>query len=112
MPNNKPKKPVKKYNTHKMYNFHECRDYIEAKYKIQTRGYPNYEFGKENAYPYQDFWHWLLEHDACDIHNPDTFLMETARYMEEEETPVWVKEILKMFQDEFEEEEIEFYISW
>lgn len=102
-PSKKLKKPTKSYRPKPAYRYEEIVDYIEAKYKVTLRGYPNYKRGEKNDYPYRDFWHFLCEEaemaDGGYQYIPlDYFEYDTA-------TPEnqWVAEILEMFKTEFPE---------
>lgn len=103
--------------------YHEVINYIEQKYDIKTDEYtPKNGFTSEhldarsshdkkhNRKPFLCFWHWII--DNYQIHNGSQF---TLWYdPEDEDTPDWVKEILKMIFDEFEPEhgEMDMYVSW
>jgi len=112
-------KPTKK--TRESLDYHECRDYLEDKYKFKERDYAGH-FGppatnsrivqaamEEGRPPYWDFWHFVLE--ITGIHNGSYFTMS------EEWLPMataWQKEIITLYLDEFADEsrEVVFYVSW
>ncbi len=116
-------KPKLKHNTEKAYDYSEVIDFIEYKYKIQVRDYHKYYKGdmsvadcpKPCGEPYLDFWHWLTELED-EIRSGAIVNFGIKEIYEDEDTPKWVKEILKMIMDEFEINEkygdINFYFYW
>lgn len=62
--------------------------------------------------PYCNFWHWFVERyevsNGCSVSFDVAYDIECA---EDENTPDWVVEILKMFQTEFGDE-IEMEVNW
>lgn len=114
----KLKKP--KIKTSSYWVYREIIDYIEQKYNVETRDYiPKNGFSSEqlegrsefdkkrDQKPHLDFWSWII--DRYDIHNGSFFTL-----LYDDDSPDWVREILKMIFDEFETEcaEIEMYVSW
>ena len=167
-------KPVKKKVREDMIYYHEMIDYIEQKYKIDTRDYLStyvegkkisssmehflkfqkeendpqpYENGKlpgmvngkffiykngekvfckkeeylnenkkivhhyerynkwliDNPKPeYQDFWHWIIDNTGASM-GRDAFL-PIVEWIEDENTPSWVKQISTYIKQEFESE--------
>jgi hypothetical protein len=106
------------------WDYREVINYIEKKYNIKTDEYiPKNGFTLEqlearssydkenNRKPYLCFWHWIIDHYG--VHNGSSF---TLYYddIDDENTPDWVQEILKMIFDEFEPDyaEMEMYVSW
>lgn len=123
-PKAKGRKPLPQ--TRKVLDWGQCTDFIEAKYKLNTRDYTlsHSQFGEwcaanklvvqENSQPqwaqfqadiragkiverpYQDFWHWLT--DVADIHRGGT--VELYPEMGRGAEP-WQKEILGLYLKEF-----------
>ena len=105
--------------TMQYFDYHECRDFIEEKYKIKVRDYAGMFTDKtaDHTKPYLDFWHYLLD---CfpNITNGSFFEIDSEMLEGAEE---WQKEILTMFLDEFgtkdttgfiEGKRIKFYVWW
>ena len=96
------------------YDFNQCTEYIEKKYKIDTRDYASKHKGNgeyELLTEYQDFWHWIINNH--DIHNGCYFWL-SRNDIEDGETPTWVIDIIDLYLKEFgdEKEEIYFYVWW
>jgi hypothetical protein len=109
----KPKKHV----SEPYWDYHEVAHFINKKYKVDIDNFAGHKYtGKKNDMPYQNFWHWIC--DFNEIHNGSYFELDLvdgiADEVEDEKcgTPAWVKEILKMFLDEFEEEVMYFRAVW
>lgn len=105
-------KPIQK--TQKpAYDWNECVSYIEEKYNIDIRNYAKKTFGQgkesDNA-PYQDFWHWICEMND-DIRSGCYIEMSLWNWLDDPDTETWIKEIIKMFVDEFGEEP-RFWVVW
>lgn len=96
------KKPTKK--TFIAYDFSECRDYINKKYKCNIRDFARSTGeGKE----YQDFWHWI-----CNTYSPNNGSFLTFSREDDTEKD-WQRTILNYFLDEFgENDEVIFYVDW
>jgi len=100
-------KPVQKVSQ-PYWDYHEVIDYIEKKYNIDTRGYK-----REVDGVYRDFWHWIV--DMCSIHNGSYFYLDIYGWMTDtdlEYVTEWQQEILKLIYDEFQEEDMRFWVSW
>lgn len=106
------------------WDYREVINYIEKKYNIKTDEYTPKDgftleqletrssYNKENdRKPYLCFWHWII--DRHNIHNGSRFNLYYDD-IDDENTPTWVKEILKMIFDEFEPNyaEMEMHVSW
>jgi hypothetical protein len=96
------------------YNWHECVQYIEKKYKIDIRDYAgkfkckwnNGELGEEK--PYQDFWHWVVQNK--DVNNGSVVTLSSYDYTECED---WQQQILTFFLKEFGKgKEATFWVEW
>lgn len=133
----KPKLPKPKpKRSEPRLDYHEVMDYIEKKYKIDTRGYtPKCGFTEEqleeakryggDRVPYLDFWHYLMDHN--EINNPCYVYLNLLGDYEEGKSeddgdwdgdskyrPRWVREIQKMLYDEFKPEDGELvcWVEW
>lgn len=111
--------------TREYIDFLEVQDYIEHKYNIKLRGYTpqngftdeqllktKEEYGSHEKKPYLDFWHWICNN--YEIHNGCEFVMELDWHLHQnnaKHTPEWVREILKLFQQEFGNTPF-FWVSW
>jgi len=110
------KKP-KKYNpVEGVINYHDMMRYIDKKYDIDNRDY-NRRFRGNKGAKYLDFWHWLLDHCFYEVHNPCSATLNVIEMLEEDETPVWVREILTLIKIEFGDQfneygELNVWISW
>lgn len=113
-----PKRPlpitINEYNDPKLreeYNQRQTQ-YIEM-YQLQRRNFE--EWRKSNDIPepeYLDFWHWFLDiHDSL-IHNGCFVNFGVRDGIESEDTPDWVREILKFIYNEFQEDEMRVWIEW
>jgi hypothetical protein len=67
-----PPKPSK-HPRASMYDYHECRDYLQARDGYDERDYAG-KYPDHPDAPYQDFWHFVV--DCADIHNPCDFVMD------------------------------------
>lgn len=98
---------------HLMYDWNDCVEYIETKYKIDIRNYQ----GK----PEQDFWIWWITggdstSNGCklamefDSKRPDLYAYT------DEEGNKWPEEIVSLFAKEFGNEDgyldIDFWVEW
>lgn len=105
-----------KPETQTALDFHDCRDYIEKKYKIQMRDYAGrFKPPVDEKKPYLDFWHWII--DRYQINNDSFFNLYVTEDQDEYHlVPDWVKEILALFHKEFGEYEtkgyLKMWVSW
>lgn len=94
----KPKKHKREY-----YNYNECKEYINKKYNINIEDYEGRFKDKNTNYDakYLNFWHWLIE--RFNVHNGSIIEFDVEGLLKESDdyTPIWAKEILKLFKDEF-----------
>jgi len=109
-------KPTKKHVSEPVYDWNQCRDYIELKYKINLRDYYGKFIGDYDAdVIYYDFWHVLTEHDHINngsfmwFHESDVNSIE--RYSELDRL------LFNMFFDEFGDGEMgervcSFWVEW
>lgn len=130
----KPKQKTSKPH----WDYHEVIEFIEKKYKIETRGYtPKCGFTEaqleENkkhyrgtdSKPYLDFWHYLT--DNSEVHNGCFMYLNLLgdHYKgkkkddgdwdgDDEYRPRWVREIQKMIYDEFKPKhgEMKCWVEW
>lgn len=106
------KKPIKKHHHNKCYNYQECEDYIENKYKIKIRDYAG-KWSKKSSIntPYQDYWHFILK--KYDYIKNDSFFDMEICYMRENAEP-WQNAITDIFEKEFANDGgiVEFFVSW
>ena len=106
------KKPQKKTKTY--YDYHECRNYLQKKYGYDERNYAGKKFSGDTDVPYQDFWHWLIDHHG--IHNGCfvTFDRDTLKNEDTDWMGDWVKEIYTHYIEEFADEngELEMEVWW
>jgi hypothetical protein len=106
------KKPTKK--TKSYYDYIQCRDYLQKKYDYNERDYAGkFKNRDKEDVPYQDFWHWVIEHyQVCN----GCFITFSKEYLEcdGKESEAWVREIYKHYIDEFADEngELEMYCWW
>lgn len=107
-PKPKPSEPV--------YDYHELIRYIEEKYNYDSRDFDN-KYGGRKDKPkgtrYLDFWHWFSDHG--DTHN-GCFKYIPFDYIEDTETPDFVRTILKDIQTEFDPEKqldnLKVWVEW
>ncbi len=109
----KLKKPVP-VRSEPHWDFHQVIDYIEKKYEISVRDYAGKFSNKtyDETTPYLDFWHWLIDGPFSEINNGSYQYLDLKYELENEDTPDWVKEILQKIYDEFQEDEMEFWVEW
>jgi len=114
-------KPVKQ--SKEAFDFHECTTFLEQKYNMNTEDYAGH-FGKPAIHsptvrdakpeedgrpPYWNFWHFICDHASPSNGSYFTMHQEWEDSMQYE----WQKEILKLYLDEFgENDKIEFYVWW
>lgn len=98
------KKPKKKYPVEKMYDFHECMNYIEKKYGIEYDNRTNRD---------GSLWLWLCDNRGDDLWPEGcTIGLEREPW---EEMPDSLKNLCKIACDEFAEpgeDYAEFWCSW
>lgn len=110
-----PKKPTKKLKTY--YDYNECCDYLQKKYKYNERDYSGRWKDKskspDDTKPEQSFWRWLIDH--FDIHD-GCFIVFSKEELDDPDLDAedWVREIYKRYLDEFADEngELEMYVWW
>lgn len=73
---------------------------IELNTKMQKE---NFDRFLDKRVPYLDYWHYLLEHDFCEIHNGCDEYWGLKDILEDEKAPDWIKEITQLVYDEFKE---------
>jgi hypothetical protein len=67
--------------------------------------------------PYQDFWHWLLDNDFCELHRGG-FNYLSFWSIDDDETPEWVKRVLELIKDAvkdnpaYDGESLNCYVDW
>lgn len=98
------KKP-KKQSREKVYNFRECRKYINQKYNIEQDDYAGRISRDQNA-PFLCFWHWLV--DKYYLENGDTVTLDSSDI---DDAEPWVQEIFAMYIKEFGDG-CTFDVSW
>lgn len=107
----KLKKPKKQ--THRYYDYHECRDYLQKKFGYDERDYAKiYNNGKyDKDIECLDFWYWLCEHS--EIHN-GCFVYFSKENLDDLDGDEWVKEIYGHYIDEFADKngELTMYAWW
>jgi hypothetical protein len=93
------------------WDWHDVIAFLEEKYDIDVRDYnKKFSKGSEQDVEYLDFWHWVL--GMYDVHNGSFIDLSVKYWLEEKSTPLWVKEILQKMYDEFQEEDMNFWVSW
>lgn len=91
-------KPVAKTIT--FFDYHECTEYIESKYNIETRDY-------KDLNKVRDFWHWVTDHHT--VHNGCIITFDSSLDLEDQKE--WIQDILKLYFKEFGEK-ITFWVEW
>lgn len=99
-------------------DYHECRDYLQAKYNYNERDYDacfqtSRGLEPDSSRPYKDFWHYVLE--KCDyIKNGCYFDMDKEYFLEGLEEDDFRYIITNHYFDEFGDgnPNIEFWIEW
>ncbi len=107
------KKPSKKKIV--CYDFSKCTEYIEKKYKIDTRNVlkHSYQYPEpQNNPPYCDFWHFLTYNGFSGNNSLFTLYESLGEGAED-----WQKQVLKYYLDEFGvkkggERQILFHMEW
>jgi len=109
----KPKK-----HSRSSYDYHECQDYLQAKYGYNERDYSKkFHDGKyDETRPSRDFWHWLLD-QGYPIHNGTYIWFQRENWEElNENNPeeAWVKTIYGYYLDEFADRDgsLEMWVEW
>jgi hypothetical protein len=108
------KKPIKGYVHEPVYSYTDVIHYLEKKYKFNSRDFANKHGGdSESDRPYQDFWHWVVGNDD-EIRNGSYTGICVDYFLENSDTPDWVKTILGYFKKEFPEdsEYMEMWVEW
>lgn len=103
------KKPEKKHRA-PIYDYNQCRSYLEAKY-----GYDERQYGREYQVldnglkactnpeqEYQDFWWWVVKKYSPVRDGTITFHRENLNEMGHE--PEWIRKIYTYYLDEFADE--------
>ncbi len=98
-----PSKPSKR-TRQPVLDYHECRDYLQAKHGYDERDYagcydPKRGAGRDDSLPYQDFWHWVV--DVCGVTNGGTITFSNDLLSSCKEP--WQAEILERYLAEFGE---------
>lgn len=62
--------------------------------------------------PYLDFWHWLTDHDFSNVRNGCIEVLYIKYWLNKLSDSDWQKEILQYIYNEFQEDEMEFWIEW
>lgn len=101
--------------THTAYDYHACRNYLQAQGGYDERDYAGKWLAPDPAQvPYQDFWHFVC--DKGDVRNDSFFTMSSAWA---EGAEPWQQEILHKYLDAFGttdphtgEQTIDFFVSW
>ena len=67
--------------------------------------------------PYLDYWHYLTDRCFSEINNGSTAYWDVKDILENEDAPIWVKEITQKVYDEFKDDldedgSIEVLIEW
>jgi hypothetical protein len=105
----KPQEKIGKY-----YDYIECCNYLQEKYKYDELNYAGKKFTDDNEIPYLNFWHWVIDNyeisNGCFI----TFNKEVLENGSFREDQKWAKEIYKLYIDEFADKdgELEMYVWW
>lgn len=110
-------KPVPKQRK-SVLNFREMRDFVEKKYNIDIRDYGGtFKNGKiDESKPFQDYWGWLFEnYFHYELHNGSDVILDLVGIIQGD-NPEWVKEITKLFHNEFKDHlivgEIKVHMDW
>lgn len=85
-----------------LLDYHQCRDYLQAKHGYNERDYARHFHGADaatNDRPYQDFWHWVC--DICCPENGGTITL--SDYLLDSCKEPWQREILERYLSEFGE---------
>lgn len=102
----KPKKHSKEF-----YDYRECRDYLQQKYDYDERDLAGWRKKMDDSVPYQDFWHWVVEHHQI---SNGCFVTFSREALAELDAVDWQREIYVRYLDEFADEsgELEMWIWW
>lgn len=104
------KKPTK-ITRAAVFDYIECRDYLQEKYEYNERDYAGHFTDKGFDSPYQDFWHWVI--DACGVTQGGTVYF--ANDLIDSCDKPWQAEILEHYLVEFGEgpnRECAFLTDW
>jgi len=107
------RKPAKRHHI-AAYDYHECRDYLQARDGYDERDYAGTFAGHPEA-PYQDFWHFVLTQAPHICSEGAFFVMEDAWAVDAEP---WQQAIVRTYLDAFGETDadgercIDFYVAW
>jgi len=93
----------KKHHREPIYDYHEVIKYIEKKYMIKTRGYNGTTL---------DFWHWLLDKCFDNVNNGSEHSIDIRYWLDHLEEDDWQREILQLIYNEFQENDMDFWIEW
>lgn len=112
-------KPIKHTRTY--FDYHECRDYLQEKYRYDERDYAGYHTnGKiDSSKPYQDFWVDVILNLAYNVGN-ETFFEMNDEWLDENcyDTEDWQRTIIEYYLSEFGEADsdgfrsINFWVEW
>ena len=100
--------------TRTAYDYHECRDYLQKKYKYNERDYAKkFVTGSTMGEPYQDFWHWVVDHNDISNGCLITFSRETLNNPDFDGDQ-WVKTIYGYYLTEFADDngELLMWVWW
>jgi hypothetical protein len=112
------------------YNYHfELKKKINEKYgdltwyttspkdhnEEQKKAHEEYKEGMKQEPPYENVWHWLLDHDFCELRRGgyNSIWLEKGR-----DAPPYVKKFLDAMREEvkgheaFDGESVNFYVDW
>jgi hypothetical protein len=85
------------------------------RFKIIHDQYARYKAWEElnPCPPYLDFWHWLVEGPASEVHNGSYFYMNPRKLIKEGHQD-WICEILELINKEFAQDydNINFWVEW
>lgn len=111
-------KPVQ-HTSEPYWDWIEIQNYIEKKYQKDLHNYKNHSFASETSKenpPYCNFLHWITAVQD-NISNGSFFYLsfDNIDSPPSKYEPDWVKEILRLFKEEFCKEnqnDIYCYVSW
>lgn len=81
-----------------IYDYHQCRDWLQKKYGYCERDYAGKRYGP-NPNPdaeYLDFWHFVV--DMTDLNNGEIIVMDDSW---KEDAAPWQIEIIDRYLDHF-----------
>ena len=93
-------------------DYHECRNYLHEKYNYDERNFAGWKPGTNDAMPYQDFWHWLIE--KADYIANGCYIWLEKEWIEDLDEDDFRTICLTRYFDEFGngEDSIEFWVEW